>query len=115
MQSLCLILFLCAAALWFFTNEYDTLFGVFKPTCAVRRGSFIAIVSVFLLSAIWFGRDGAVANAVQDSLSFMSLDCKEVFIVLLSSMIVLSTLLFFSVKGSATYAIIGALAACGLM
>ena len=115
MQSLCLILFLCAAALWFFTNEYDTLFGVFKPTCAVRRGSFIAIVAVFLLSAIWFGRDGAVANAVQDSLSFMSLDCKDVFIVLLSSMIVLSTLLFFSVKGSATYALIGALSACAMM
>ena len=115
MQSLCLILFLCAAALWFFTNEYDTLFGVFKPTCAVRRGSFIAIVSVFLLSAIWFGRDGAVANAVQESLSFMSLDCKDVFIVLLSSMIVLSTLLFFSVKGSATYALIGALSACAMM
>ena len=115
MQSLCLILFLCAAALWFFTNEYDTLFGVFKPTCAVRRGSFIAIVSVFLLSAIWFGREGAVANAVQESLSFMSLDCKDVFIVLLSSMIVLSTLLFFSVKGSATYALIGALSACALM
>ena len=115
MQSLCLILFLCAAALWFFTNEYDTLFGVFKPTCAVRRGSFIAIVSVFLLSAIWFGRDGAVANAVQESLSFMSLDCKDIFIVLLSSMIVLSILLFFSVKGSATYALIGALSACAMM
>ena len=115
MQSLCLRLFLCAAALWFFTNEYDTLFGVFKPTCAVRRGSFIAIVSVFLLSAIWFGRDGAVANAVQESLSFMSLDCKDIFIVLLSSMIVLSILLFFSVKGSATYALIGALSACAMM
>ena len=115
MQSLCLILFLCTAALWFFTNEHDTLFGVFKPTCAVRRGAFVAIVSVFLLSAIWFGRDGAVANAVQESLSFMSLDCKDVFIVLLSSMIVLSTLLFFSVKGSATYALIGALSACAMM
>ena len=45
----------------------------------------------------------------------MSLDCKDVFIVLLSSMIVLSTLLFFSVKGSATYALIGALSACALM
>ena len=115
MQSLCLILFLCAAALWFFTNEHDTLFGVFKPTCAVRRGAFVAIVSVFLLSAIWFGRDGSVAVAVQRSLSFMTLECEDVFIVLLSSMIVLSVLLFFSVKGSATYAIIGALAACGLM
>ncbi|MBE6228933.1 MAG: hypothetical protein E7120_08735 [Bacteroidales bacterium] len=115
MQSLCLILFLCAAALWFFTNEHDTLFGVFKPTCAVRRGVFVAIVSVFLLSAIWFGRDGSVADAVQRSLSFMTLECEDVFIVLLSSMIVLSVLLFFSVKGSATYAIIGALAACGLM
>lgn len=115
MQSLCLILFLCAAALWFFTNEHDTLFGVFKPTCAVRRGAFVAIVSVFLLSAIWFGRDGSVADAVQRSLSFMTLECEDVFIVLLSSMIVLSVLLFFSVKGSATYAIIGALAACGLM
>lgn len=115
MQSLCLILFLCAAALWFFTNEHDTLFGVFKPTCAVRRGAFVAIVSVFLLSAIWFGRDGSVADAVQRSLSFMTLECEDVFIVILSSMIVLSVLLFFSVKGSATYAIIGALAACGLM
>ena len=115
MQSLCLILFLCAAALWFFTNEHDTLFGVFKPTCAVRRGAFVAIVSVFLLSAIWFGRDGSVADAVRESLSFMTLECEDVFIVLLSSMIVLSVLLFFSVKGSATYAIIGALAACGLM
>lgn len=115
MQPLCLILFLCAAALWFFTNEYDTLFGVFKPTCAVRRGSFIAIVSVFLLSAVWISSDGAVANAVQVGLSVISLESKDVFIVLLSSMIVLSVLLFFSVKGSATYAIIGALAACGLM
>ena len=115
MNTLCLILFLCAAALWFFTNEYDTLFGVFKPTCAVRRGSFIAIVSVFLLSAIWFGREGAVADAVVDSLSVVSFDCKEVFIILLASMIVLSILLFFSVKGSSVYAVLGALAACGLM
>ena len=115
MQSLCLILFLCTAALWFFTNEHDTLFGVFKPTCAVNRGSFIAIVSVFMLSAIWFGRDGSVADAVRESLSVIPLECKDVFIVLLSSMIVLSVLLFFSVKGSATYALIGALAACGLM
>ena len=115
MQSLCLILFLCTAALWFFTNEHDTLFGVFKPTCAVGRGSFIAIVSVFMLSAVWFGRDGSVADAVRESLSFIPLDCKDVFIVLLSSMIVLSVLLFFSVKGSATYAIVGALAACALM
>lgn len=115
MQSLCLILFLCAAALWFFTNEHDTLFGVFKPTCAVNRGSFIAIVSVFMLSAIWFGRDGSVAEAVRESLSVIPLECTDVFIVLLSSMIVLSVLLFFSVKGSAAYALIGALAACGLM
>lgn len=115
MQSLCLILFLCTAALWFFTNEHDTLFGVFKPTCAVNRGSFIAIVSVFMLSAIWFGRDGSVADAARESLSVIPLECKDVFIVLLSSMIVLSVLLFFSVKGSATYALIGALAACGLM
>lgn len=115
MQSLCLILFLCTAALWFFTNEHDTLFGVFKPTCAVNRGSFIAIVSVFMLSAIWFGRDGSVAEAVRESLSVIPLECTDVFIVLLSSMIVLSVLLFFSVKASATYALIGALAACGLM
>lgn len=115
MNTLCLILFLCAAALWFFTNEYDTLFGVFKPTCAVGRGSFIAIVSVFLLSAMWFGREGAVADAVMESLYVISFDCKEVFIVLLSSMIVLSILLFFSVKGSSVYAVLGALAACGLM
>jgi len=115
MNTLCLILFLCAAALWFFTNEYDTLFGVLKPTCAVGRGSFIAIVSVFLLSAMWFGREGAVADAVMASLSVISFDCKEVFIVLLSSMIVLSILLFFSVKGSSVYAVLGALAACGLM
>lgn len=115
MQSLCLILFLCAAALWFFTNEYNTLFGVFRPTCAVSRGSFIAIVSIFLLSAIWFSSDGTVAYALQESLSFMSLDCKDVFIVLLSSMIVLSLLQFFFVRGSATYAVIGALVACSLM
>lgn len=115
MGYLCLIFFLLVVSLWFFANEYDTLFGVFEPTCAVRRGNFIAIVFFFLLTFIWFSRMGSVADALQDVMQVSSLDCKTVFIVLLSSMLVLSLLAFFSVKGSAVYALSGGLAACGFM
>ena len=115
MGMLCLILFLVAVSLWFFTNEYSTLSGVYAPTCAMRSSDFNWVVFVCLLSALWFSGRGSVEESVYDHLELFSIDCRSMVVILLSSFIVLVTMSLFKVKGSATYAVLGSIGACWLI
>ena len=114
MGIFCLILFMSAVALWFFTNEQDTLFGVYSPTCAIRSRNLHRVVLLFFLPALFLSAKGPVAGSVFNHLAAASMDCGFVLLALMSSFIILLTLKFFSIKASAVYAFIGALAACRL-
>lgn len=111
MEILCLISFVSVAALWFFTNEYTTLFGVYEPTFVVRRAYFNVIISVFLCVSLWMSGNGAIKDFIESSIGPVSADMGTSLIILLAALIVLSILRSFSIKGSSCYAITGALAA----
>ena len=115
MGMLCLILFLVAVSLWFFTNEYSTLSGVYAPTCAMRGRDLNWLVFVCLLSALWLSGRGSVEESVYDHLGLFPIDCRSMVVILLSSFIVLVTMSLFKVKGSATYAVLGSIGACWLI
>ena len=115
MGIFCLILFMSAVALWFFTNEQDTLFGVYSPTCAIRRRDMHRVVMLFFLPALFFSGRGPVAFSLSNHLGHVSMDCSSVLLVLMASFIILLALKFFSIKASAVYAFTGALAASSLV
>ena len=106
MGIICLILFMSAVSLWFFTNEQDTLFGVYSPTCAIRSRNLHRVVLLFFLPALFLSAKGSGPA---------SMDCSSVLLVLMSSFIILLTLKFFSIKASVVYAFVGALAAWRLV
>jgi len=112
MPVICLILFLCVAILWFLSNEYPAVFGVFLPTCAVRRLTFKIIVSATFVAAVFLsGRYG-------DSGRFFTIcspgvfDCQSMIAVVLSALIMLLVLKVSGIRGSAVFALIGGFEAC---
>jgi hypothetical protein len=64
MGIFCLILFMSAVALWFFTNEQGTLMGVYSPTCAIRSRDMHRVVMLFFLPALFMSGKGPVEAAV---------------------------------------------------
>ena len=103
-----LILFLAAVALWFLTNEYPVLFGIYVPTCALKRSYFKIIVAVSILSTVavsCFTGIGEPRSVISE------IDTQSLLIVLISSMIVLVVLKLFDVRGSVVYAFLGAMQA----
>ena len=115
MGIFCLILFMSAVSLWFFTNEQDTLFGVYSPTCAIRTRNLHRVVLLFFLPALFISAKGSVAASAFTHIGPASMDCSSVLLALMSSFITLMTLKFFSIKASVVYAFVGALAAWGLV
>lgn len=111
MTATCLILFLCVAALWFFTNEYPTLFGIYVPTCALKRVWFKTIVALSLLGAAAFSIHGDIEAGMSGCFGHITVDCKHLLICIIATLITLLTLKFFSVTGSVAYAFWGAMAA----
>ena len=111
MGVFCLILFLSAVSLWFFTNEQGTLFGVYSPTCAIRSRNLHCVMLLSFLPTLFLSARGAVAVSLFTHLGPVSMDCSYVLLTLMSSFIILLSLKFFSVKASAVYAFVGALAA----
>ena len=112
MPVICLILFLGVAILWFLSNEYPAVFGVFLPTCAVRRLTFKIIVSATFVAAVFLsGRYG-------DSGRFFTIcspgvfDCQSMIAVVLSALIMLLVLKVSGIRGSAVFALIGGFEAC---
>ncbi len=112
MEYLCLILFLSVVAGWFFANEYGILFGVYTPTCAIRRRVFSWMIALCLPIVLWCGGNGAVGDTVSALSPGGYLGIKTLLLVLLSSMIVLEVFRFFRVRGSVIYAVLASLAAC---
>ena len=115
MGIFCLILFMSAVSLWFFTNEQDTLFGVYSPTCAIRTRNLHRVVLLFFLPAFFISAKGSVAASAFTHIGPASMDCSSVLLALMSSFIILLTLKFFSIKASVVYAFVGALAAWRLV
>ena len=115
MGIFCLILFMSAVSLWFFTNEQDTLFGVYSPTCAIRTRNLHRVVLLFFLPALFISAKGSVAASAFTHIGPASMDCSSVLLALMSSFIILLTLKFFSIKASVVYAFVGALAAWRLV
>ena len=115
MGIFCLILFMSAVSLWFFTNEQDTLFGVYSPTCAIRTRNLHRVVLLFFLPALFISAKGSVAASAFTHIGPASMDCSSVLLALMSSFIILLTLKFFSIKASVVYAFVGALAAWSLV
>lgn len=107
MTEVCLILFLAVVSLWFFANEYPVLFGIYVPTCALKRSYFKAIVAFVLLVSVYWGYNLGVGSNMMANLSSGMIDCQSLIIVLISSLIVLLLLRLFSVNGSAVFAILG--------
>lgn len=111
MTSVCLILFLAVASLWFFANEYPTLFGVYVPARAVRRLYFKVIVAVFIILGVSVSAAGGVQGSLMSHVSPLRMDCQSLIIVLISSLIILSVLKRFRINASCVYAVLGALEA----
>lgn len=111
MTSVCLILFLAVASIWFFANEYPALFGVYVPARAVRRLYFKVIVASFLIAGTFFSVMGDVQESLMRHMSLSGIDCQSLLVVIVSSLITLSVLKRLSVNASAVYALLGALEA----
>jgi hypothetical protein len=112
MTVICLILFLTVSAFWFFANEYPVLFGIYVPTCALRRSIFKIVVSVALLSAVAFTYTTGSGIIMPADQYIGIVDCQSLMIILLSSLIILLVLRLFSINGSSVYAILGGFQAC---
>ena len=113
MQIVCLILFLAVTALWFFTNEYDSLFGVYAPTCTMRRVTYNCIVFIGLLAALCCSMD--VRDSLESSYAISGFGSRYAMLVLLLSLVVLMVLKFFGIRGSVIYAFLGSLTALGVV
>ena len=115
MAMLFLILFLSTASLWFFTSEYATVFGVYRPTCAIKERYFRWVVILGFALALWMCYKGPVASAVYDHIGYRSIDSRSSMIVMMGTLIVLLTLKLFSIRSSFVYAFLGSLSAFWIM
>lgn len=114
MKVVSLILFLAVSALWFFSNEYPALFGLYVPASVVRRRTFKMIVAVFLILSLYFSVYAGVPGAVETLFSTCIEDFRSIFIILISALVTLMAMRLFSLNGAAVFAILGALQACRL-
>lgn len=108
MISLCIILFLAVASLWFFINEYPSLFGIYVPTRAVRKMHFKILVAVVLTASAALSATGDVSDSIRTHFSNAYPDCQSLLLIILAAFITLFILKLFSVNGSAVYALLGA-------
>ena len=111
MSTLCIILFVSIAAIWFFYNEYPAVFGLYVPVRALRRVIFKILVTLSLISGLLLSRYGDVGASLADYWGFFSIDCQSLLILLISSLIILAVLRIFSINGASVYAILGAMEA----
>ena len=111
MTTLCIILFVSIAAIWFFHYEYPAVFGLYVPVRALPRFVFKILVSSSLVLGLLISDYSGVGASLSDYWGYTSVDCQSLIILIISSLIVLAALRFFSVSGAAVYAIIGAMEA----
>lgn len=111
MEMFCLILFLVVSALCFFANEYEALYGVYRPTCVVRRSYLGIMVFILLLISLNISGSGDVRDSVMTVFGHKSPDSVSMMVMLLTALTSILILRNLSVKGSITYSFLGALAA----
>lgn len=111
MQVFCLILFILIAASWFFVNEYPTVFGIYVPTCVMKRIYFKIIVAVCLLATVYTSVHTGIPDSILSHMHEGSIDSRSMLIIMLSAVIILMMMNISSIKGSAVYAILGAMEA----
>ncbi|MBO5808974.1 MAG: hypothetical protein J6R15_06465 [Bacteroidales bacterium] len=111
MAAICLILFLLTASLWFLSNEYPVLFGIYVPTCAMKRVAFKAVAASALLLAVLLSLMLNVGDNMLEGAYTGFIDSQSLMIVILSALIILSVLKLFSISASSVYALIGAFGA----
>lgn len=111
MSTMCIILFVSIAAIWFFHYEYPVVFGLYVPVRALRRIIFKILVALSLISGVLLSRYADVATSLTDYWGFSAIDCQSLLILLISSLIILAVLRIFSINGTALYAILGAMEA----
>lgn len=114
MQVVCLIFFLMVSALWFFSNEYPSLFGIYVPAAVVKRRSFKVIVAVSLIVSVYFSVFAGVSGTVETLFAPCAEDFRSIFIILISALVTLMAMRLFSLNGAAVFAMLGALQACRL-
>lgn len=112
MTVICLILFMCVAALWFLANEYPVLFGIFVPTCTLRRHLSMMIVFITLLFSVFLSHTGDISGDLSSLAGDDVFDSQSVLIMLLSALIVLTVMKVSGLKGPAVYALWGGIEAC---
>lgn len=115
MTVACLILFVVTAVLWFFSKEYAEIFGIYVPACVLKRAHFKLIVAVCLLASVAFVGASGVRSTVNSFSVSGSFSCIDMIVTLLSSLMTLSLLNRFNVRGSAAYAIMGGFYAVSVM
>ena len=104
MTVICLILFLVTASLWFLSNEYPVLFGIYVPTCAMKRVAFKAVVASALLLAVFLSFILNVGDNMLEGAYPGFIDSQSLMIVILSALIILSVLKLFSISASSAEA-----------
>lgn len=114
MTIFCLILLLSVMTLWFLASEPIAFFGMYMPTCALRDRDFKGLFVICLLLGLLCSYGGSVHRFLYNNIGVYTLDSIEVLVILISSSIVLLALKFFSARGSAVYAALGALYASDL-
>lgn len=115
MDFICLILFILIIALWFFADEYPVLYGVYVPTCALKRSVFKTIVAIVIVLSVFFCSAGAVGANMAVMVEDIDVRPSGILIVSLVSLIVLVVLKLLSIRGSSVYAILGAMCALNVM
>lgn len=111
MTTLCIILFVSIAAIWFFHYEYPAVFGLYVPVRALRRLVFKILVALSLVSGLLVSGYGDVSISLSQYWGHVSIDCQSLIILIVSSLIILAVLRMFSVSGAAVYAFMGAIEA----
>ena len=84
---------------------------LYLPACALKRKTFIFLSYSAALSAILLRGRTFYQGSEMLSMGLVPIDCQSVILLLLSSLIVLFFLNFFSLSGSVVYAVLGSYAA----
>lgn len=107
MQLICVILFLIVSSLWFLANEYPVLFGIYVPTCALKRVHFKMVVASVLLLSIYLAFRLTPDFPALSGILPCNIGSQSLMTVVLSALIILVILKIFSINGSSVYALLG--------
>lgn len=111
MTGISIIFFLTAAALGFFLIEYPAVFGVYVPTCALKRFPFKFLTCSALVLGLLLCGHGGVADSVSNEFGNMRPAADDMFLLVLAAVIIVVVLKIFSIEASAVYAMLGTMVA----